>query len=546
MQIAALLKKRWLLILALMFASILKIWLLIVDVVPFNSDEAVVALMARHILAGEKPVFFYGQAYMGSLDAWLVSAGFAVFGEHVWVIRLLQLLLYLMVIWTTALLGEKVFGSNRIGDLAAVFLAVPAINVTLYTSVTLGGYGEALLIGNLLFLLSIEMVSRLHPNGKLLLSSCLAWGFLAGVGLWAFGLTLVYSIPAGIYLLWGLWHYQNSNIKGSRWISAIGLLVTGGLIGAAPWLSYAWQNGFGQLLSELRGGAIAGVEQLPWLLRMGQHLTGFGLLGFTVILGLRPPWAVRWLAFPLIPFILLFWMGVGFFIFRLIKQRTNRLPRQLLLIGMMALLILVFILSPFGADPSGRYFVPLAVPMAIFAAGLVVSLRPNVGNWTWGLVVLLICFHFWGTFQLVRQYPPGITTQFYAPTQVDHRFDQSLIDFLIANGEMRGYSNYWVAYPLAFLSQERLIYVPRLPYHLDFRYTERDDRYPAYDAILEEAGRAAFITTNHPELNAYLASKFQERGLDWEETQIGDYHVFYNLSQLVRPEEIGLGHTTQP
>ncbi len=91
-----------------------------------------------------------------------------------------------------------------------------------------------------------------------------------------------------------------------------------------------------------------------------------------------------------------------------------------------------------------------------------------------------------------------------------------------------------------------MIYVPRLPYHLDFRYTERDDRYPAYDAVLEEAGRAAYITTNHPELNAYLASKFQERGLDWEETQIGDYHVFYNLSQLVRPEEIGLGHTTQP
>jgi hypothetical protein len=37
--------------------------------VPLNSDEAVVGLMARHILDGKRPVFYYGQAYMGSLDA---------------------------------------------------------------------------------------------------------------------------------------------------------------------------------------------------------------------------------------------------------------------------------------------------------------------------------------------------------------------------------------------------------------------------------------------------------------------------------------------
>jgi hypothetical protein len=38
-------------------------------VLPFNSDEAIVGLMARHMLQGERPLFFYGQAYLGSLDA---------------------------------------------------------------------------------------------------------------------------------------------------------------------------------------------------------------------------------------------------------------------------------------------------------------------------------------------------------------------------------------------------------------------------------------------------------------------------------------------
>ena len=58
------------LLLTLALAAALKTGLVMANVIPFNADEAVVALMARHILQGERPVFFYGQAYLGSLDAW--------------------------------------------------------------------------------------------------------------------------------------------------------------------------------------------------------------------------------------------------------------------------------------------------------------------------------------------------------------------------------------------------------------------------------------------------------------------------------------------
>jgi hypothetical protein len=46
--------------------------------------------MARHILQGERPLFFYGQAYLGSLDAWLVAGAFAVLGQSAAAIRLVQ------------------------------------------------------------------------------------------------------------------------------------------------------------------------------------------------------------------------------------------------------------------------------------------------------------------------------------------------------------------------------------------------------------------------------------------------------------------------
>src|SRR5512140_448409 len=105
-----------------------KALLLALGVLPFNADEAVVGLMARHILQGERPVFFYGQAYMGSLDAWLVVIGFAIFGAQVWIIRLVQTLLFLGTVYTTVRLGERISASFRTGLLAGAFLAVPAVN----------------------------------------------------------------------------------------------------------------------------------------------------------------------------------------------------------------------------------------------------------------------------------------------------------------------------------------------------------------------------------------------------------------------------------
>ncbi len=69
----------------------------------------------------------------------------------------------------------------------------------------------------------------------------------------------------------------------------------------------------------------------------------------------------------------------------------------------------------------------------------------------------------WGIVDSASRNPPGITTQFDPVARVDTRAYGDLVAFLEAHDERAGYTNYWVAYPLAFLSQERLIFVPRLP-----------------------------------------------------------------------------------
>ncbi len=155
----------------------------------------------------------------------------------------------------------------------------------------------------------------------------------------------------------------------------------------------------------------------------------------------------------------------------------------------------------------------------------------------------MLAFNIWGTLQSALRNPPGLTTQFNAVTQVDQSEIDSLIEFLEAEAEYRGYTNYWVAYPLAFLSDERMIFVPRLPYHIDFRYAARDDRYAPYGEMVERSTRSALITTHHPELDRKIRDSFGELGVAWNETSIGDFMVFYDLQPPIG--DIGLLNLTE-
>lgn len=524
-------------------AAAIKLWLILGDHIPFNADEAIVALMARHINQGEIPIFFYGQSYMGSLDAMLVALGFQVFGEQVWVIRIIQSLLYLGVLITTIEVGKRAFQSRIVGLLAALFLAIPTVNVTLYTTASLGGYGEALLLGNIMLILGFGVAhnaEKSNRNSLLPKLRLMGWGFLFGFGLWVNGLTLVFSVPMGVYLLWKFMKHR----EGYSIITQLGFMLVGSIIGSSPWWFFAIQNGWRSLILELSGGAIANVHQIPTGLKPFIHLYNLLLFGTTVTFGLRPPWSVAWLMLPLIPFVLMFWIGVCGYVIRRILPEEKSAQKAVVIAGVIAVTLAGFIFLPFGADPSGRYFVPLAIPLALFGADWIVRLKHDKLWLAVGCTLLVLVFNLGGTIQSIQRNPQGLTTQFDKVTRIDHSYDDELISFLREHGVKRGYTNYWVAYPLAFRSQEELIFVPQLPYHQDFRYTSRDNRYAPYQQMVDSADNVAYITTKHPALDEYLETQFKKEGINWQYKEIGDYHIFYDLTRPLRPEDIGLGVTT--
>jgi hypothetical protein len=211
-----------------------------------------------------------------------------------------------------------------------------------------------------------------------------------------------------------------------------------------------------------------------------------------------------------------------------------------MLIGSVGLLTAGYLFTPFGLDPSGRYFIPLAVPLALLLAWVMVSFIKKQWLLT-TLVLFLLAYHAIGTWQCAAKTPPGITTQFDDITWIDHRYDNELMTFLRDTGETRGYSNYWVAYPLAFLSNEEIIFSPGLPYHADLRYTARDDRYPAYTRMVQASEKTAYITTFNPALDEKIQQELKKLDIGWKEKVIGDYRIYYQLSKPVQPAELGIG-----
>ena len=526
----------WPLAVVLTGALALKTALLALDAVPFNADEAIVALMARHILQGERPSFFYGQAYMGSLDAYLVAGAFRVFGQRVLAIRLVQMTLFAAVIVTSYPVALRFTGARRAAMLVALLLAFPPVLLTLYTTASLGGYGEALLAGNLL----LWWGHRLGWEDAQRWGLWLAWGLVAGLGFWTMGLVLVYLVPVAPWLLWR---------HGARSWRGYLLAALGFVAGSLPW----WLGNLRHVdagVAELMGAAVrstATAGTLPG--NVGARVFNFAVFGLPALFGLRFPWSVQgpplWLA---VPTLALYLGAMAYGLRRLFPSSSSSTPSSSsppsppssLLWSICGTLFLGFVLTPFGGDPSGRYFLPLYLPLFIFTAEALTALRERVGRCAWVALGAVLAFNLAGTLQAASTTPPGITTQFEAITQVDHRYDAELMDFLRAHDGTRGYTNYWVAYPIAFLSSEEIVLVPRLPYKADLRYTPRDDRYAPYEEWVEASPTAIYVTTNHPALDGLLREEFAALGVDFQEVQIGSYHVFYDLSRKVTPGELAL------
>lgn len=524
-------------ILIILFGLGIRWILILINKVPFNSDEAIVGLMARHILQGEHPIFFYGQSYMGSLDSYIVAAFFLIFGKTVTAIRISQSFLLIIFLFLSHRFAYRLLNSRIAALWVLAFLAGAPVNFLLYTTVTLGGYLEALIIGISILLITLEIypcLTNKTNDQKKLLVNCILLGFMIGIGIWVLGITLVYSLAALIFLFLVIHKYP---FPKQKLIHSTLCLAGGGIIGITPIIAYVFGNGINAFLTELFGSAVS-VSQ-PYLSQVWLHAANLFLFGSSTIFGFRPPWEVNWLLLPVIPFILFIW---GIILAKIRNHKSDDNDMSWMLVWLPSfLLIVAFILTPFGIDPSGRYFLPIHLSLALSIGFWITRADQMKKIVKWGLPILILTYNVGGIFQSEFQSSDGITTQFAPGTRLDHSYDQELIDFLTSTNNFAGYSTYWTAYPIAFLSDEKITLAPELPYHSDLRYTTRDNRIKTYSDVADKYSDSVYITSNNINLDEKLTLELAQLGVSWQQKIIGDYHVYYGFSRKVLPQEIGFG-----
>jgi hypothetical protein len=470
-----------------------RIWILASTLGVLNSDESTVGLMARHLLDGEFRFFFWGQEYGGTAEVFLVAISFAILGPTRVALKLVPILESAFAAWLVWRVGRRTIGEPGAKVAAALHWAWPAFFVWFSTKEQLF-YLSVVILGLLVTLAALRIVQD-GPS----LPDCLLLGFAAGVGWWSSAQIVFFVAPIGIWLAWRL--------RGRLLSLAPALFSFAG--GALPWIYYNVRNSFVSL----------NVPPIPAEVQPNgylDHLVGFFSTGLPISLGLKIPFANRWV----LPFLAsaLYVFLLGLFVWRL-----GRPPRKTGPIFLTALLYpLIFAASPLSWHVVGpRYLVFLMPAVAILMAAAFVAGR--AGRWvpaaglTFALALTLTAL-----LQMDRSNPVDVETNVQAPHDLSR-----LIDALDREDINRVYANYWIAYRLSFETGERIIARPFVV-----------SRYPPYASALRASARVAYVFPSRwPAVPSFEAS-MRRANVSYRTLSAQPFLVFLP-SRSISPEALG-------
>lgn len=196
--------------LCLLVALIIRVWLIIRTHGTLDGDEALLGIQAEHILQGERPIYFYGIPYFGSLEAYVAAFLFSIFGPSVAVLRAettaFSLMLVALTWWMASLLAKAArlpFSAGRYFTISATLIAaIPPVYDGIVELRTGGGWIESFVIMLLLLVVVFRLTSRWH-EGASNWEQAWRWagiGFVIGFGMWIYPLVTVAIVPSAIWI----------------------------------------------------------------------------------------------------------------------------------------------------------------------------------------------------------------------------------------------------------------------------------------------------------------------------------------------------------
>lgn len=496
----------------ILVATALRVTLAILHWPAPDSDEAFMDLMALHInKLGEHPIFFYGQNYMGTLEAYFGALLFRLFGYSFLVMRLGMISFFVLFLTGLYILTSRLY-SRRFALLTIAVLSIGTASMLKLQMKSIGGYGEILPLVVIILLVSYKL-ALLRKEASLLQKGLLyaLWGFLVGLALWSDLLIAPYLLMAGICLLLFCWR---DLLKWSLWIILLGFGI-----GALPLVFYniTAAPGADSLSTFLQQASIRAPIPDPFY----RHILNTLLSNLPGITGLQPahmvilwhstaPDALFYKVVQLawgIGYCLLLCLSVVLALFSLRQARKLNLPREATVCSVLQLLLAcggllslaIFVKSTSATVPSfggSRYLTPLwistpAVLWPLWRGLIRIKRFPQIQSIFIVFRISLILMIFLGlisSMSYLFSEVPQAQQDYQVRTLLVHELEELHIT--------RFYSEYWTCARLMFDSQETLMCGDTWG-----NLTHGYDRYMPYlDAVVHAKNPAFVYPIGYPSL----------------------------------------------
>ncbi len=354
-------------------------------------DEAVTGEMALHILKGEHQIFFWGQPYMGALEAYLTSFLFYLFGPTTFILHSTDIIVCGFMLFLLNRIGTIV-GGWVVGILAAAYWVFSPLYLSIIGLLTTGGHEEACALGTFVI---FGICRLLYKPSKGALALAFLIGLTAGLGWWSSLLIAPFLLAGAIGLSLARPRLLLTRIP---WMGLAGFLL-----GSSPFWLWEYLHSF-MTFGFFEGHGVGLFDQLPariyTVLRFSLFQTFLGDWwdGHSVL-----PSVPSFLAWPVFIFIYLPALLLALFVvFQWIRRIFSLMspfqgPKDLVALTFW-ILVLAFSTSEQGANGTLRYSLALYLPFAIFLAlwlGKIFQFRKALGVATLGCLLIFNLFlHF--------------------------------------------------------------------------------------------------------------------------------------------------------
>ena len=519
---------RWVLAGIISLGIALRLYLLFGSQVIIEADEALVGLQAFGILRGERPIFYPGQVYGGSLESYLVAAVFRLLGASPLTLKLIPFLFSTLFIFMTYQLAREIY-NPPIGLLSALFVALCPLLLTAFGLKTWGGYSQTPVLGNLALIILQRILSR-QNQGKGLWKATLGLGFLSGLGLWVNPQYSYYLGPVIVLLL----------VRAKR-VGLVGwaAFAAGCPLGGLPLLLATLSRSQGTTANLILEGVVPARDFWPCFKAAVSYFITDAL---PTLWGLRPIKGelVITAAFVVTPLYLVAMLASLWLVGR--DSLARRYNPAVVLAATLILAPLVFILAALTngnftviIPDSGilaRYLMPLYSVVPILLAAFIWQLKSFSRPLAVALVALVLTVNLWSNLSV----EPVDTMRCVFENVPLPASNKALIDFLDGEGIRYVYTNHWIGFRLMFETQERVI---------TFDYPDSlygMDRLPQYGHHVEAAKVPPSYILFNPgwKQTPPLEKEFQKLGIHYEKKAFPplEYIVYYRLSRKVHPSEV--------